>query len=154
MMIRMIFRDLANVKIIATVGGLTLAGLHEYLRPFLSYTILYVLSIMYGEEIPAKYGVLILVFLGIYLLLWIISPILLRIRSRTVSSIGIIGIIVLNVCDMVCCVFSFLELQVTFKVINFVFSALVIVLAVLSLKQGHKTEDGSLVSTQDRGRFA
>ena len=143
-----IIKYLTNVKIISTIGSLFLFGLHECLVPFCSFSIPYVFAVMYDDTIVARFGLFIIIFFGIYLLTWIVSPILLRIGNRFASSVGIAGIIALNLCDMLCCIVSFVGQQKIFKLINFVFSSLIVIISCLLLQKKWSQK------AEDRGRFS
>ena len=130
-MLRKIFDILTTVKILTTVGGFLFYGVHEYCRLFFSFSIFYAFAISYDDAIW-KYGILFLILLGAYLLVWLISPILLRIKNRKAILVGVAGIVLLNLSDIICCLCS--DWLGNGKIVSILFSALIVVLGVIRLK--------------------
>ena len=122
-------KRLVDIKIISTILVLTLIVAFELTLSCCSYTIPYILAVMFDDTITKTVGLTIISAFAIYILAWLASPILLRIRHPKVFRAGVIITIVLNICDIVCCFLSFLELQDISKAINFVFSVLVIIIS-------------------------
>ena len=122
-------KQLVNIKILATILCLVVAGLHEHLLACSAFSIPYALAVMFDDTISKEFGIFIVVSLGIYTVAWIIAPILLGIKTQSVYAIGIFITIALNLCDAVCCFLSLLEFLSIPKVINMVFTAVIILIA-------------------------
>ena len=130
----MTVKSLVHIKIIATVIALVFPAAHEWAMSCSSYTVPYVLAVMFDDTITKTVGLLIIGAYAIYMLAWIASPFLLRHGHSNVNAGGLVTTIVLNLCDMVCCILSFLESQDVSKGINILLSAFVVFAAVRTFK--------------------
>lgn len=93
---------------------------------FCAFTFPFAFAVMYDDAIAATWGTIIIVILGIELIAWITSPILILFKNRIASSIGIIGIIALNVSDAISCILSYMSMESPIKIANLIFTALTI----------------------------
>lgn len=122
------------VKTLSTFGAMFLYGLYEYLIGFSSFSIFFVFSSMFDDTIAEKYGLIIIIFLGIYSLVWAISLVFVHFKNKIAFPIGFIGIMSLNACDMICCSLSYFQIKEIYKIINLAFSFTVILVSFLVLK--------------------
>jgi len=116
----------ATIKILATFGAWILIGLHEFLMCFSSFTFPYILL---ATPDPIAF---ILPVLVLYALLWITTWFTVRAWNDTVFLISAIGIILLNISDIVFCVISYAE-PIPYKVINIFISFAVIVISCIPI---------------------
>ena len=132
----MIISDIAIAKFILSIILVTIPGLPEYFVAFGSITAPYVAGLMLSDRFPAGYAVVILVLFGIFLLLWPISLIFLRIRKRTIHLIGLICFVVLNMFDTVCSFLSYIDgEQSVYKAINAVFSLSISIICIFIFRK-------------------
>lgn len=111
------------------------------LMAFSSFSILYGLALMYDEKVVAKYGVFILMMLGCISLVITLSPFLLLINNKITSAIGVICVLALNTMDIICCVLSFVQTAGFLKLINMLFSFLVVLISCRLLRKMWKDSD-------------
>ena len=122
-------------KIVSTFVSFLSHALHNIAVAFSAWCIPFAFAAMYNDEIALKFGVQIIILVCIGLIVWIASPLLILIRNETISRVGVICVIVVNLCDLLCCLLSFTGIEHFIKAINIVFSAVLVLISFLLLRK-------------------
>ena len=91
-----IIKHISALKVLAALAAMMFSGLHSYLMAISSFTIPFSFAMMYDDKLVAKFGVFIVIFLGVYLVVSCISQVLLRVKSLFSNRIGFLCVIALN----------------------------------------------------------
>ena len=124
-----IIKHIPALKVLAALGAMMLPGFHSYLMAVSSFTIPFSFAMMFDDKVVAKFGVLIVIFLGIYLVVSCISQVLLWVKSSCYNRIGFLCVIALNLCDIICATYSCLDSVSIVKFINILFSVVMVSLS-------------------------
>ena len=107
-------------------------GWWEFFIDYSSVSI--VVWIVYGD-LAHIWNVVLFIALIIGLIISVASLILVPFKKKVTSLIGIISIIVLNVSDAICCLVTFSGIVTPDKIVNLLFSALIILISVCLLRR-------------------
>lgn len=121
------------LKLISTFASFSSSLLHEVLGPFSSYSVPFLFAIMYDDMIAERWGIMLLLLMVVVFIAWFLFPIMMLIKNKAISLLGTIGIIALNILDIITCVQSYAQLQSAMKAINLAFSGLLVMVSCLLL---------------------
>lgn len=131
----MIIAFIALLRLLLSISCLISPFAFEYFSVFSSSTIPYILALMYSDGINTISAVLILVWLGITLILWLVSIIALHIKNDTAITIGLIGFTALCAFDTICGILSYIGGEPSIsKIFNVLLSLTIGVICTLALR--------------------
>ena len=138
-----IIRTMSLVKFLAAVGAITLVSAFDALIAISSFTLPFSMASMFDDAISAKFGLFILIFLGLYFVTFLVSQVLLRLENERCNFIGLLCVMGMNLCDIISAALSCLGTANVAKIINIVLSVAMVVAAWIVAAASNK-EDGSL----------